>query len=57
MIKENRISQYQENYLSQYGAEAKMVKYRRHLMMERLSDIRPEDSVVKPFCVLNNNRK
>jgi len=49
MNKENRIHQYQENYFSQYGFEAAMVKYRRKLVMERLATIRPK-TVVEVGC-------
>lgn len=45
MGKEKRINQYQENYLSQYGFEAQMVKYRRQLVMERLNAIKPRTLV------------
>jgi len=49
MNKENRINQYQENYLNQYGFEAQMVKYRRKLVMERLDAIKPR-TVVEVGC-------
>lgn len=49
MNKENRINQYQENYLNQYGFEAQMVKYRRKLVIERLNAIKPR-SVVEVGC-------
>ena len=49
MNKENRINQYQENYLSQYGFEAEMVKYRRKLVIERLDTLKPR-TVVEVGC-------
>jgi len=49
MNKESRISQYQQNYFSQYGFEAAMVKYRRKLVIERLSALRPA-TVVEVGC-------
>lgn len=49
MKKENRISQYQENYLNQFGFEAEMVKYRRKLVMERMAAIKPR-VVVEVGC-------
>lgn len=49
MNKENRINQYQENYLNQYGFEAQMVKYRRQLVMERLNAIKPK-TVLEVGC-------
>lgn len=49
MNKENRINQYQENYLNQYGFEAEMVKYRRKLVMERLDALKPR-TVVEVGC-------
>ncbi|MBE0475319.1 methyltransferase domain-containing protein [Rhodoferax sp.] len=49
MNKENRITQYQQNYFSQYGFEAAMVKYRRKLVMERLAAIRPK-TVLEVGC-------
>ena len=49
MSKENRISQYQENYLNQFGFEAEMVKYRRKLVMERMAAIKPK-VVVEVGC-------
>lgn len=49
MEKENRINQYQDTYLSQYGFEAQMVKYRRKLLMERLMKIKPM-TVVEVGC-------
>jgi len=49
MNKENRINQYQDTYLNQYGFEAQMVKYRRRLVLEKLSAIKPE-TVVEVGC-------
>src|SRR4030067_1045317 len=49
MSKENLISQYQENYVNQFGFEAEMVKYRRKLVMERMAAIKPK-VVVEVGC-------
>lgn len=49
MNKESRIHQYQENYRTQYGFEAEMVKYRRKFVMERLNAIKPK-TVVEVGC-------
>lgn len=45
----DRINQYQEHYLNQYGFEAVMVKYRRKLVMERMAAIKPK-TVVEVGC-------
>ena len=49
MKKENRINQYQKNYLASYGFEEQMVKYRRKLLLERLIAIKPK-TVVEIGC-------
>ena len=49
MSKEQRINQYQRNYLSQYGFEAEMVKYRHRLLMERLRANNPQ-TVIEVGC-------
>ncbi len=49
MSKENRINQYQEKYLTQFGFEAEMVKYRRKLVMERMDVLQPK-VVVEVGC-------
>lgn len=49
MNKENRVDQYQEIYLNQYGFESLMVKYRRKLVMERMLTVKPK-VVVEVGC-------
>ena len=38
---DNRIDEYQQAYMADYGFERVMVHYRRKLLMQRLADIRP----------------
>ena len=49
MSKENRINHYQDNYLTQFGFETEMVKYRRKLVLERIGVNKPR-IVVEVGC-------